>query len=227
VVAAQQEPWFDRTRVLPFGTTAPADYEKVHALQERLLEERIAGRTPDSILVGEHARVVTLGRGAKQPPAPLPIPVVVVERGGKATWHGPGQLVAYPIVSLGELRLGVREYLRALEEAIVRTLAGFGIAAGRSDAGTGVWTGARKIASIGVAVRRRVAWHGLALNVAPDLSDFRLIEPCGFPPDVMTSMAERLGGRAPQLSEVRAALVQELVRALRLAPPIREPDPLA
>jgi lipoate-protein ligase B len=213
--------------VLPFGTRAPAPYAAVHALQESLLEQRIAGAIPDTLLVGEHARVVTLGRGVKQPLAPLPIEVVAVERGGQATWHGPGQLVAYPIVSLGDLGLGVREYLRALEEAILATLAEFGIAGDRREGATGAWIrGERKIASIGVAIRRRVAWHGLALNVAPDLADFRLIDPCGFSPAVMTSMREQLGGAAPPFDEVRLALVRALARALRLAPPIWETDPL-
>jgi len=222
----RREPWFDRTRVLPFGTRAPAPYAAVHALQERLVEERGAGHSPDVILVGEHARVVTLGRGVKQPPRPLPIPVVAVERGGQATWHGPGQLVAYPIVSLADQRLGVRDYLRALEEATRRVLAEAGLESVRHEGRTGVWVGERKIASIGVAVRRRVTWHGLALNVAPDLADFGLIEPCGFAPSVMTSLAEQLGGRAPPIAQVRAALVLALVRELRLAPPVWEPDPL-
>jgi lipoyl(octanoyl) transferase len=212
---------FDRTRVLPFGRRAPADYEPVRALQERLLEERVAGRTPDLILVGEHARVVTLGRGVKGPPPSLPIPVVPIERGGQATWHGPGQLVAYPIVSLADLRLSIRDYLRALEDALLATLAAFGLDGRRVEGATGAWVGERKVASIGVAVRRRCTWHGVALNVAPDLSDFALIEPCGFSPKVMSSMAELLGSE-PALREVEARLVRELVRALRLAPPIWE-----
>lgn len=215
-------PWFDSTRVVPFSGRAPAPYAPVHALQARLLAERIAGKTSDVILVGEHERVITLGRGTKEPPPPLPIPVVAIERGGQATWHGPGQLVAYPIVSLADLRLGVREYLQALESALLATLFAWGIEGERREGATGAWVGPRKVASIGVAIRRRVSWHGLALNVAPDLSDFRLISPCGFAPEVMTSMRELRGGAAPPIEEVRVVLVRELARALRLAPPIWE-----
>lgn len=214
----RKSPWFDHTRILPFE---PGSYARVHELQQELVAQRVAGAIGDAILVGEHERVVTLGRGTKGPVGALPIPVVAIERGGQATWHGPGQLVAYPIVSLVERRRSIRDYLHALEEAIVRTVAPFGIAAQRKEGATGVWVGERKLASIGVAVRRFVTWHGLALNVAPDLSDFRLIRPCGFEPDVMTSMAELLGS-APPLDEVRQRLVMELVAVLELAPPIWE-----
>jgi lipoate-protein ligase B len=212
-------PWFDATRIVPF---APGSYARIHALQQEFVARRVAGESGDAILVGEHERVVTLGRGTKEAVEGLPIPVVAIERGGQATWHGPGQLVAYPIVSLTERRQSIRDHLRDLERAIVATVAAFGIAAEWRDGATGVWSGARKLASIGVAVRRWVTWHGLALNVAPDLSDFARIRPCGFEPDVMTSM-ERLLGRAPPIEEVRQRLVVELVRALRLAPPIWEP----
>jgi len=217
--APRRSPWFDATRVVPF---APGSYARVHALQQEIVARRVDGSGGDAILVGEHERVVTLGRGTKEPVGGLPIPVVAVERGGQATWHGPGQLVAYPIVSLAERRQSIRAYLRDLERALVATVAAFGIEAGWRDGATGVWVGERKLASIGVAVRRWVTWHGLALNVAPDLADFSRIRPCGFEPDVMTSM-ERLLGRAPPLDEVRQRLIVELVRALGLAPPIWEP----
>ncbi len=217
--APRPQPWFDATRVVPF---APGSYARVHALQQEIVAQRVDGSGGDALLVGEHERVVTLGRGTKEAVAGLPIPVVAIERGGQATWHGPGQLVAYPIVSLSKRRQSIRDYLRDLERAIVATVAAFGIQAeGRAEA-TGVWVGAQKLASIGVAVRRWVTWHGLALNVAPDLSDFARIRPCGFAPDVMTSM-ERLLGRAPPMDEVRQRLVVELVRVLGLAPPIWEP----
>lgn len=215
------EPWFDRTRVVPFSPATVGSYREVHALQQELLAERIAG-APDTLLIGEHERVVTLGRATPSPPPVLPIPVVAIERGGQATWHGPGQLVAYPIVSLADLELGVRDYLRALETALLATLGAFGLEGARRDGATGAWVGERKVASIGVAVRRHVTWHGIALNVAPDLADFALISPCGFAPTVMTSMAELLRA-APPIERVADVLVLELVKALCLAPPIREP----
>jgi lipoyl(octanoyl) transferase len=214
--ASPPSPWFDHTRIVPFG---PGSYAQVHALQQEHVAKRIAGQGGDVILVGQHERVVTLGRGTKELVGGLPIPVVEIERGGQATWHGPGQLVAYPIVSLVERKRSIRDYLHALEEAILRTVAAFGVAARRRDGATGVWVGERKLASIGVAVRRFVTWHGLALNVAPDLSDFRLIRPCGFAPDVMTSMEELLRA-APPIDDVRQRLVAELVAVLGLAPPI-------
>ena len=221
--SAPAEPSFARTRVISFSPASVGDYRAVHALQERLLAERIAGGD-DAVLIGEHERVVTLGRATPQPWPVLPIPVVPIERGGQATWHGPGQLVAYPIVSLAELGIGVRDYLRALERALLATLARFDLVGERHEGATGAWVGGRKVASIGVAVRRHVTWHGVALNVAPDLADFALIEPCGFAPSVMTSMAELLGV-PPSFEAVRDALLLELVRALRLAPPIREAAP--
>ncbi|MSR45584.1 MAG: lipoyl(octanoyl) transferase LipB [Planctomycetes bacterium] len=215
--------WIPRTRVIRFAPFTVGDYHAVHALQQRFLAERIEGGD-DLLLIGEHERVVTLGRATPKPWPLLPIPVVPIERGGQATWHGPKQLVAYPIVSLKDLGIGVRDYMRALEAAVIATLERFGIGAQRRDGATGVWVGEQKIASLGVAVRRSVSWHGLALNVAPDLSDFAWIQPCGFAPTVMTSMA-RLLGAAPPIEEVADALILELVRALRLAPPVREPLP--
>lgn len=222
---APDGPWYPRTRVIAFSPSTVGDYPAVHALQQRLLAERIAGGD-DVLLMGEHERVVTLGRATPLPWPRLSIPVVAVERGGQATWHGPGQLVLYPIVSLANLGIGVRDHLRALEAAVIATLARFGIAGERRDGATGAWVGERKVASIGVAVRRHVTWHGLALNVAPDLADFALIEPCGFAAGVMTSM-ERLLGAAPPFAAVADLLVLEVVRALGLAPPIREPPPAA
>ena len=122
--------------------------------------------------------------------------MVEVERGGDVTYHGPGQVVAYPILLLGEGERDLHRFLRNLEEAMIRTLAGFGIEAGREPGKTGVWwsaSGARKIASIGIACRKWVTFHGLALNVTTDLAYFARIQPCGFDARVMTSMAAELG----------------------------------
>lgn len=216
---------FDQTRVLPFR---PGSYRQVLELQRELREQRIRGETPDLILLGEHERVVTRGRrsgrGNASEPLTQAIPVVEVERGGEDTWHGPGQLVGYPIVNLRDLGLGVRQYMEALEQALIEALAEHDVTAGRRPDGTGVWVGARKIASLGVAVRRSVTCHGFALNVAPDLRDFALIQPCGFAPGVMTSMRE-VRGTEPSMQEVTLSVLRATVRVLGLAPPIWERGP--
>lgn len=143
-------------------------------------------------------------------------PVVQVERGGDVTWHGPGQLVAYPIVRLPEGRQDIVLHLRSLEEAVIRTCADFGLLATRDPRNAGAWVGGRKIASVGVSCSRWVTWHGLALNVSPDLGWFARINPCGLGAEVMTSMAQELGA-APALAQVAPRLVVHLQDVL--APP--------
>jgi lipoyl(octanoyl) transferase len=179
--------------------------------------------------VVEHPHVITLGRtrGAlAHLVAPGEVEVVEVERGGDVTYHGPGQIVAYPILLLREEERDLHRFLRNLEEAMIRALARFGLAAGREAGKTGVWVGtaARKLASIGIACRRWVTFHGLALNVTTDLGYFARIQPCGFDPTVMTSMARELG-RDPGFDAVKAALVAELGVALgrRLVPQVATP----
>ncbi len=166
-------------------------YGEARALQERLLTERIAGRVADQLLLVEHPPVITLGR---RTPASewshLDVEVVEVERGGEATWHGPGQLVGYPVVALPEGRRDLHRYLRDLEQVVIELLAELGIAAGRRAGWTGVWAGERKLCSIGVAVRRWVAWHGFALNVTCDLDGFRGFAPCGLESAVMGRVAD-------------------------------------
>jgi lipoyl(octanoyl) transferase len=161
----------------------------------------------------EHPDVITLGRAANPANvlAPGDTPVIAIERGGDVTYHGPGQLVAYPILLLREDERDLHRFLRNLEEALIRTVADFGLSATRRLGKTGVWTAdeGRKLASIGVAVRKWVTLHGLALNVTTDLSRFRAINPCGFDAGVMTSMACELG-RPPQLPDVKASLARHL-----------------
>jgi lipoate-protein ligase B len=213
---------FERTRVVSFGPERT--YEQVLTLQRRLREDRIRGTGPDVLLLGQHHRVITAGRGTRDLPAGLSIPVVEVERGGDLTWHGPGQLVGYPIVDLQELGLGVREYLRELEGALIDALAEHDLPAGRREGATGVWVAAHKIASIGVAVRRHVTCHGFALNVHPDLQEFHRIRPCGFDPQVMTSM-QKLLGEELSMGNVTLQVLRALVQRLALAPPIWETLP--
>jgi lipoate-protein ligase B len=167
--------------------------------------------------VVEHPHVITVGRtrGAlANILAAGEVEVVEVERGGDVTYHGPGQIVAYPILLLAEGERDLHRFLRNLEEGMIRTLARWGIEAGREPGKTGVWiAGQRKIASIGIACRKWVTFHGLALNVTTDLGYFARIQPCGFDATVMTSMARELG-RDLALADVRAALVEELGAAL-------------
>jgi lipoate-protein ligase B len=174
-------------------------------LQRTLCRRRLAGELDrDLLLLVEHEPVITLGRATRATSLPLAgaelerrgVAVVEVERGGDVTYHGPGQLVGYPILQLREHREDLHWYLRQLEAALISTLAGLGIAAGRNPGLTGVWTGGRKIASIGIHVKQWVTFHGFALNVSTDLRGFDLIVPCGIRDVVMTSVAAELGASA-------------------------------
>ena len=183
-------------------------YGEVHAWQERLVEKRAAGEVPNLILTGQHPAVITLGRKTRGAfPAGGDVPVVEVERGGEATYHGPGQLVAYPIVHLTEARRDLHRFQRDLEEIGIRVCRDLGLEAGRIEGKTGVWTQQKKVMSLGIAVRRWVTWHGVALNVTTDLVPFRRFNPCGLDGSVMTSLAERLG-RDPGFTHVRTLLVR-------------------
>ncbi len=170
----------------------------------------------DQLLLLEHPPVITLGRNAQEEdvlldPAALRalgVSVQRTDRGGQVTYHGPGQLVGYPILTLQGDRRDVARYLRDLEEVLIRTLARFGIAAGRAPGLTGVWAGEEKIAAIGVHLSRWVTTHGFALNVETELSHFDLIVPCGLRSRGVTSM-RRILGRRIGLEEVAAALVPE------------------
>ena len=185
--------------ILDLGRSA---YLPTLELQRSLVEQRLSGRVDhDLLLLVEHEPVFTLGRGTQSSSLPLApaelvrrgIPVVEIERGGDVTWHGPGQLVGYPILDLAGHRQDLHWYLRTLEEALIGALATLGLPASREAGRTGVWIRGRKIASIGVHVRRWVTFHGFALNVQPDLRDFDLIVPCGIEGVDMTSIARELG----------------------------------
>lgn len=164
--------------------------------QRRLAAQRIAGELDhDVLLLLEHPPVITLGRASHGAHVlnPEGVEVVEVERGGDVTFHGPGQLVGYPILDLTAHRQDLHWYLRALEAALIEALRVLGIAAERRDGLTGVWTGGRKIASLGVHVKQWVTWHGFALNVTTDLRSFERIVPCGIDGVEMTSIERELG----------------------------------
>jgi len=173
-------------------------YAEALAWQRRLAQERIDGRLPhDVLLLLEHPPVVTLGRASHREHLlhAEGVEVVEVERGGDVTFHGPGQLVGYPILDLRHHRQDLHWYLRTLEQALIGGLAELGIPAERNNGYTGVWTRGRKIASIGVHVKQWVTWHGFALNVTTDLAAFDRIVPCGIPGVEMTSVERETGDR--------------------------------
>ncbi len=179
-------------------------YLETLELQRALRLRRISGELPDDLLLlVEHDPVVTLGRGTRATSLPLPpdelrrrgLEVAEVERGGDVTWHGPGQLVGYPILDLSTHRQDLHWYLRQLEQVLIDALASLSISAERNPGRTGVWTGGRKIASIGIHVKQWVTLHGFALNVTPDLNAFNLIVPCGIENVTMTSIAAERGHR--------------------------------
>ena len=201
-------------------------YGEVHALQLDLLQRRIDDAIRDTLVLVEHDPVVTVGRGGGGlTVARHDTPVVEVERGGEATYHGPGQVVAYPIYKLPEGRRDLARYLRDLEEVVLRVLAEFEVEGRRRDGATGVWVGEKKVASIGVAVRRWVAWHGLALNVHTNPADFRGVRPCGFDPTVMTRLADH-ADLAPGNLLCEVLLVRHFLEVFELElPPPRETVP--
>lgn len=173
-------------------------YAEALALQERIVAEKIASpERPDELLLLEHDPVYTIGRtpdrSSLHDPGSLPHPLVTISRGGQATYHGPGQLVGYPILDLNRRGRDLHVYLRALEDFLVSVCAHFGVAAERREGLTGTWVGEKKIASIGVGVRRWVSLHGFALNVCGDLAPFDEITPCGIAGVKMTSLARERG----------------------------------
>ena len=200
----------------------PTPYRDGLRLQEALVRARASGETGDWLLFPDHPPVLTVGRspsdGAVRADAEtlerLGIELFEVARGGDVTWHGPGQLVGYLIADLEARGRDLHRLLRELEGALIRTLAGYGLQGERSPGRTGVWVQGEKIASIGVAVRRWVSYHGFALNVAPDLRFFDLIHPCGLKGIHMTSVAGCLGPEAPTLAEARATVATAITRVM-------------
>jgi lipoate-protein ligase B len=169
------------------------EYGEAWRLQKSLLERRAAEEIPDILLLMEHHHVVTLGRRGKREDVFDPsLPVFEIERGGEATYHGPGQLVGYPILKMKD-RLDVRKLVTDLEEVLIRASCAFGIPAERNEAQRGIWVYGRKLGSIGMAVHNLVTYHGFAHNVNTDLSYFERIRPCGNEGRVMTSMEKELG----------------------------------
>jgi lipoate-protein ligase B len=214
---AERELW-----TVPLGQLG---YVEALELQRNLARDRITGAIPqDLLLLVEHPPVVTLGRSSKQKHLVASseflqskgVEVFEVERGGDVTFHGPGQLVGYPIIDLKRHRQDLHWYLRKIEEALINSLADYGIPGERNTAYTGVWTRGKKIASIGVHARDWVTWHGFALNVTTDLSYFDLIVPCGIDGVVMTSIARELGLETISMQDVRDRVTAKFADAFDL-----------
>ncbi len=190
----------------------------IHAAQTRE-----NGRVGEGILLVEHPPVITLGR--RSAPGDLLVPrealerqgieIAPTDRGGQMTWHGPGQIVAYPLISLQAARMGLHPYVRGLEQAVIETLAEFGVEAGRIQGLTGVWVGEEKICAIGLRISRWWSLHGLALNICPDLRAFGFFVPCGITDRGVTSL-EKLLGHKVEVDKVKPALLRHLARQLGL-----------
>ena len=205
------------------------DYQEALDLQAALVEERRRGEIPDLLLLLQHSPVITLGVKTRHTRtnivatdaqlADSGVAVFETGRGGDVTYHGPGQLVGYPIFDLNPGRRDVHRYVRDIEQALIDAVATFGIAAGRVEGLTGIWVGNDKLAAIGVRISRWITSHGFALNVSTDLSHFDLIVPCGIEGRGVTSM-DRLLGRPVSMAEVETA-----VEAAFLAHFARLPEP--
>ena len=185
------------------------DYGWAYKLQKRLLREHLEGRGANCLLLLQHNPVITIGRGGSKSNILVPesvlmaagVDVYEIDRGGDVTYHGPGQLTGYPIIDLRCFRKDIHWYLRQLEEVIIRVLAEYGVDGGRMEGYTGVWVGDEKIAAIGVAIKRWIAYHGFAFNICPDMSHFDMIRPCGIADKGVTSL-ERLLGYKADIEEV-------------------------
>jgi lipoyl(octanoyl) transferase len=198
-------------------------YEPIWRAMQAFTDARMP-ETPDELWIVEHTPVFTLGQAGKWEHVLMPgeIPVIPVDRGGQVTYHGPGQIVAYPLLDLRRVGIGVREYVRRIEQAVIDTLAEWNIPAARKEGAPGVYVNGAKIAALGIRVRRGCTFHGLAFNVDMDLEPFRRINPCGFAGLTVTQVLD-FGGPS-RLADVETVLVAELARqfglGIRPAPPL-------
>jgi lipoyl(octanoyl) transferase len=196
------------------------DYLEALAVQEKILEEKTHGNMVDVLLLVEHPNVFTMGRRDVRQHALAvgEVPIYPTSRGGDITYHGPGQLVVYPVIDLkSRFRRDVHAYLRKLEEVIIDSLSVFGLSAMRRPPWTGVWVGNSKICAIGIAVKRGITYHGAALNVAPDLTYFQKIVPCGLEWAQVTSMVEELC-KPIEMDDVKAAFIAHFCRRFDYIP---------
>ena len=192
-------------------------FEDALHMQEEIVVKKAADLSlPDEVLLLEHESIFTIGRTPDQSslrdPSQLPAPLIVIQRGGQATWHGPGQLVGYPLLDLRSRGQDLHRYLRTLEEMLIELCGRFGVRAGRREGLTGVWADDRKLASIGVGVRKWISMHGFAMNVCGELEGFSHITPCGIAGVEMTSISREAGREIPvrEAADVFAELADAL-----------------
>ena len=192
-----------------------SDYKEAWELQKKLQSQRISGEIDDQLLLVEHFPVYTLGKNA--PTEHLlnnksdDISIVQSDRGGNVTFHGPGQLVGYPILDLNNYKKSITWYMRELEKLIINTLKDYDIKAERKKGLTGVWVNDKKIAALGVRISRWVTMHGFSLNINPDLKYYQGIIPCGISQYGVTSMANILGNSSPKMSEIKEKIVSQFI----------------
>lgn len=218
-------------KVIDFKT--PQDYEKIWDLQKKLVEERIKDKIPDHLLLLEHKHVITTGKHAdfrnlrvnEDKIKKMGIKLFKIERGGDITYHGPGQLVGYPIVKIDSALAGLRRFIHKLEDALMRTIKRYKIETYTTDKYVGVWYGNEKIVAIGVAFKRWVSYHGFAFNVNTDLSYFDLIVPCGLDDKGVTSLKELKGTLIP-MDEVKRYFIEDFKNAFSYDNIIYVPDNL-
>lgn len=196
--------------ILDLGLT---QYEETHRKQLEYVTSVTLKNASEVILITEHFPIYTCGKSTKswERPQELPIRIIDIERGGKVTYHGPGQLVGYPILNLGARKWSIPQYLHLLEEAIIASLNEIGLKSYRGDPLAGVWADGKKIASIGIAIRKWVSFHGFSLNVDCDLEPFRSVKPCGLTGDKITSLKE-LGVKISrnEMSEILKKHLEEI-----------------
>jgi lipoyl(octanoyl) transferase len=216
------------TRVLPAARLRDLgrrSYEPVWRAMQAFTDARDAD-TPDELWLVEHDPVFTLGQAGKPEHVLMPgdIPVIHVDRGGQVTYHGPGQIVLYPLLDLKRLKVGVREYVDRIEQAVIDTLAEWNIEGARRDGAPGVYVNGAKVMALGIRVRRGCTFHGLAFNIAMDLSPYQRINPCGYEGLQVTSVLD-LGGPSG-LDAVKPTLIEHVTRQFGLTVAIAEPPSL-
>ncbi len=199
------------------------DYREAYELQKELLPQRLESRIADTLLLLEHPPTITVGKSGKLEnvlvsPAELAsagVSLIFTDRGGDVTYHGPGQIVGYPILDLRERERDIHRYVHNLEEVLIRTLADYGIKSGRDHNHAGVWVNDEEIAALGLSVRKWITMHGFALNVNTEMNHFSLINPCGFTSKTATSMARLLGYELP-VDEVTKRLLDRFAEVFEV-----------